>query len=208
MLLLGPLPQAELVRGQLTHSYNSNEVWPVGAKRSRVVLIAIAIVSLGMDFKITEKLQGRGRGQEVQRARGLRGALAASRSSCVVCDSQKKVPSLRQDGRSGILCCSCLGPLEVTSGAGPVGAKHRQGPGSGVLGVPQTRAGQRPPSHFPGEGGPGFVPPFIPLFIHSLTNTTACLSASVRARPGLRAWEPLGGKIKASQAALPCLLQS
>lgn len=54
-----PLPQADLVGVQLTHSRSSNEVsnqfkpreaWSGGA------LIAIGIVSLGMDFKITDKL--------------------------------------------------------------------------------------------------------------------------------------------------------
>lgn len=59
-----PLPQAELVGIQLTHSRSGNEVLDQCKPREAWsgVLIAIGIVSLGMDFKITDKL-GWGRGE-------------------------------------------------------------------------------------------------------------------------------------------------
>lgn len=59
-----PLPQAELVRIQLTHSPSGNEVSDQCKPRAAWSggVIAIAIVSLGMDFKITDKL-GWGRGE-------------------------------------------------------------------------------------------------------------------------------------------------
>lgn len=53
-----PLPQAELVGVQLTHSRSGNEVSDQFKPREAWsgVLIAIGIVSLGMDFRITDKL--------------------------------------------------------------------------------------------------------------------------------------------------------
>lgn len=52
-----PQPQAELVGVQLTHSQSGNEVSGQCKPREAWsgVLIAIGIVSLGMDFKITDK---------------------------------------------------------------------------------------------------------------------------------------------------------
>lgn len=63
-----PQPQAELVGVQLTHSRSGNEVSGQCKPREAWsgVLIAIGIVSLGMDFKITDKL-GWGRGERDER---------------------------------------------------------------------------------------------------------------------------------------------
>lgn len=93
-----PLPQAELIRVQLTHSQSGNEVSHEFEPREawRSAIIAIGIVSLGMDFKITDKLGEEGsemkRGK-IQKILELEDKVSPDiYIKAILCDSQEKSP--------------------------------------------------------------------------------------------------------------------